>query len=146
MPSAILEHEDEFKLPEDVPMPAVLSAVKEESFPYKDKKTGANETFTKWTWEFSISEGEYAGLRAWGDTEPKMTNRADNKVRQWAETLRGSEFEMGEGLDTDDLIGLPCIITVANIKEEKKNSPGEFWYRTPIKDVFPSDAEIEPPF
>lgn len=147
MPSSTMEHEDQWKLPEDVPLPAELSSVKEESFPYKDKN-GKDQTFTKWTWEFQITDGEFAGLRAWGDTEPKLTNHPDNKVRQWAETLRGAEFEMGEGLDTDDLIGLPCIITVANVKEEKKNSPGEYWYRTPVKDVFPVDAtaDAEPPF
>lgn len=146
MPSSTMEHEDQWKLPADVPLPAELTSVKEESFPYTDKQ-GKPQTFTKWTWEFSITDGEYAGLRAWGDTDPKLTNHPDNKVRQWAETLRGSEFEMGEGLDTDDIIGLPCIITVANLKEEKKGSPGEFYYKTPVKDVFPADAvDHEPPF
>lgn len=147
MPSSTMEHEDEWKLPKDVPLPAMLASVKEESYPYTNKK-GEPATFTKWVWEFQITDGDYAGLRAWGDTAPKLTNHPDNKVRQWAETLRGSEFELGEGLDTDDLLGLPCIITVENIKEEKKGSPGEFFYKTPVADVFPIDAyqPDEPPF
>jgi hypothetical protein len=146
-----MEHEDEWKLPEEFPMPAELSKVEEKSFPYKIKSgpnKGDDAVFVKWEWEFKIIDGEYAGLRAWGETEPKLTNHPDNKVRQWAETLRGAEFDMGEGLDTDDLIGLPCVITVAHLKEEKKNAPGEFYYKTPVADVFPADSlgNDEPPF
>lgn len=151
MPKGTMEHEDEWKLPKEVPLPAELVSVKEESFPYKIKtgpNAGDDAVFTKWQWEFRITDGEYAGLRAWGDTEPKLTNHQANKVRQWAETLRGAEFEMGEGLDTDDLLGLPCVITVDNTKEEKKGSAGEFYYKTPILDVFPADSlgDFEPPF
>lgn len=148
MPTSTMEHEDEWKLPKDVPLPAVLGSVKEESFPYKDRD-GKDATFTKWVWEFAITEGEYAGLHAWGDTEPRLTNHAGNKVRQWAETLTGHKYELGEGINTDDLIGLPCIISVDNTKELKKGTKDEYWYRTPIADVFPADAYYqpdEPPF
>lgn len=144
MPTTEMTHEDEFKLPKDVPLPAILVKVEEQSYPYK--KDGEDRVFTKWSWEFLITDGEYAGLHAWGETEPKLTNKPDNKVRQWAETLRGAEFEMGEGLDTDDLLELPCVLLVDNVKEEKKGATGEYWYRTPIVDVLPADQIVEPPF
>lgn len=140
-----MEHEDQYKLPKETPLPAVLSKVEEKSYDYV--KDGEERTFTKWVWEFDITEGEYAGLRAWGETEPKITNREDNKARQWAETLRGAPFEMGEGFDTDDVLQLPCIVVVDNVKEPKKGSSGEFYYKTPVVDVLPrEDGDWEPPF
>lgn len=145
MPSSTMEHEDEWKLPKETPFPAILSSVTEKSYPYK--KDGKDEVFVKWEWEFQITDGEFAGLRAWGETEPKLTNHAGNKVRQWAETLRGAEFEMGEGLDTDDLLSLPCVITVDNLKELKKGTADTYYYKSPVCDVFPADSlGDEPPF
>ena len=143
MPSATMKNEDEFKLPKETLLPATLLAVEEKNIPYVDKN-GKDQTFTKWTWEFEIVDGDYAGLHAWGDTEPRLTNHPDNKVRQWAETLRGSEFELGEGLDTDDLLGLSCVITVDNVVHTKKN--GEKSYLTPVLDVYPASLDTEPPF
>jgi hypothetical protein len=143
MPKDTMSHEDEWKLPKDVPLPAELTAVSVREIPYV--KDGEKKTFTKWEWEFKITEGEYAGLRAWGDTDPRLTNHPDNKVRQWAETLRGREFEMGEGLDTDDLLGLPCTIVVDNTIHTKK-ATGEKSYICPVVDVLPSGIDSEPPF
>lgn len=145
MPTSTMREESEYRLPENTPFPAQLKSVDTRTIKYQ--RDGKDKQFDKWEWVFEITEGEYAGMEAYGETEDRLTNHPDNKVRQWAETLRGSEFEMGEGLDTDDIIGLPCIITVANLKEEKKGSPGEFYYKTPVKDVFPADAvDHEPPF
>lgn len=144
MPKTTMEHEDEYKLPKGVGFPALLVKVEEKSFPYK--KDGEDRTFTKWEWEFLITDGEYSGLHAWGETPPKLTNREDNKVRHWAQALTGIDYDMGDGLDTDDLLELPCVVVVDNIKEPKKGSAGEFYYKTPVVDVFPSDMAVEPPF
>lgn len=144
MPSTEMKEEEKWKLPAETLLPATLVAVVEREIPYTDKKTGKDATFTKWEWEFAINEGEYAGLSAWGDTEDRLTNHPDNKVRQWAETLRGSAFDMGEGLDTDDLLGLPCQITVDNTEYTKKD--GTTSYLCPVLDVFPADVDDEPPF
>jgi hypothetical protein len=145
MPTTAMEHEDEYKLPKDTYLPAVLTSVVEKSYPYT--RDGKEETFTKWVWEFDITEGEYAGLRAWGETEPRLTNRESNKVRPWAEALLGVNFEIGQGLDTDDLLQLPCVIVVDHVKEAKKGSSHEFYYKTPVVDVLPVEAyQDEPPF
>lgn len=145
MPASTMTNEDEWKLPAETPFPAVLNAVEEKVIPYV--KDGKDKTFTKWSWEFEITDGEYSGLRAWGDSEDRLTNHPENKVRQWAETLRGSKYEIGEGLDTDDLLGLHCVITVANETYIKKGTQ-EKKYLCPVLDVFPAGADgtDEPPF
>ena len=145
MPKSTMEHEDEYKLPENELLPAVLFSVEEKSYPYT--RDGEELTFTKWVWEFHITEGEYAGLRAWGETPPRLTNREDNKVRHWAHALTGVEYEIGMGLDTDELLGLPCMIRCDHVKEAKKGSRDEFYFKTPVIDVVgPEAAQIEPPF
>ena len=145
MPKSTMEHEDEYKLPENEMLPSILTSVEEKSYPYT--RDGEQLTFTKWVWEFNIVDGEYAGLRAWGETPPRITNREDNKVRQWAHALTGVDYEIGMGLDTDDLLGLPCLIRVDHVKEAKKGSSGEFYFKTPVIDVYPPEAaQIEPPF
>lgn len=146
MPKSEMTNEEKWKLPKETLLPAVLKSVDEQTIKFVNKKTGKDDSFTKWTWEFEVIEGQYEGLRAWGDTEPRLTNHPENKVRQWGETLRGAEFEMGEGLDTDDLLGLTCCITVDNTEYEKKD--GTVSYLCPVLDVFPPDAlaDNEPPF
>jgi hypothetical protein len=160
MPTSTMRNQDEYPLPEDVAFPARLTAVSEKrnEFTYKahhkpvkegKKNVGDTGVISRWTWEFEIVDGDYSGLRAWGETEDALTNHPDNKVRQWAETLLGREFEIGEGLDTDDLIGLPCLITVRHDEPRpKKDGSGNF-YPCPVADVFPADALSggdEPPF
>ena len=142
-----MEDEPQWKLPKDTPLPAKLNKVESKLIEFtlkKDrgnKKAGEKDSFTKWEWEFEITGGEFEGLRAWADTEDRLTNHPDNKVRQFAETLRGAPFEMGEGLDTDDLLGLPCAIVVDNIVHTKAN--GDKTYLSPVREVFPADALAE---
>ena len=145
MPTSTMEHEDEYKLPKDTYLPATLIAVTEKSYPYT--RDGEEQVFTKWVWEFSITEGIYGGLRAWGETEPRLTNREGNKVRAWAETLLGTTFELGQGLNTDDLLMLPCVVVVDHVKEAKKGSANEFYFKTPVIDVLPAEVyKDDPPF
>lgn len=145
MPSSQMSDEPQWKLPKETALPAVLNAVAEKVINFTDKKTGQPDSFVKWEWEFKITDGEFAGLRAWGDTKDALTNHPDNKVRLWAEAIRGAEFDMGEGLDTDDLLGVPCLIEVDNTTYEKKGS-GETVYLCPVLNVYPADAALDPPF
>lgn len=151
MPKSIMEEESLYKLPEDTFFPAELIAVVEKEFPFTYKKgenAGQPGIFRKWEWEFKITEGEFAGLHAWGETEPKLTNHPDNKVRQWGEVLRDAPFKIGEGIDTDLLLALTCTITVSH--EAVTRGDGSTMYKTPVKDVLPAGlaAEMngEPPF
>lgn len=136
MPSTSMREETEYRLPAETPFPAMLESVVEKEIPYTDRNTGQKKTFTKWEWVFEITEGEYAGLKAYGETEDRLTTHADNKVRQWAEVLRDAPFEVGEGLNTDDLLGLPCVVTVIHGEPREKRDGGKF-YPCPVDQVWP---------
>lgn len=158
MPQSTMRETDAYALPEDTAFPARLVAVTENrtEFQYQAhhkpvkegrKNVGDTGVVSKWRWEFEITDGDYSGLHAWGDTEDQLNNHPDNKVRQWGETLRGAEFEIGEGINTDDLIGLPCLITVRH-EDPRPRKDGTNFYPCPVQDVFPADALAtdEPPF
>lgn len=161
MPKSTVVHEDAYALPEDTMFPAILKSVTEENttFQYKahhksvkegKRKVGEEGSFSKWRWEFEITEGDHAGLRAWGDTENYISDREDNKVRQWAETLQDTEFKLGDGIDTDELVGLPCTITVRH-EEPRPKADGTLFYPSPVADVLPAGladefVKGEPPF
>ena len=152
MPTSTMREESEYRLPENTPFPAVLESVSTRTIKYT--RDGQEKSFDKWEWVFKITEGEYAGMEAYGESEDRLTNHPDNKVRQWAETLRDAPFEIGEGLNTDDLLGLPCVITVSH-GEPRPKKDGTNFYPCPVQDVFPEgteagqfgrNAEDEPPF
>lgn len=145
MPKSTVTEEAEYKLPKETPLPAVLNSVEEKVIPYV--KDGQKKTFTKWVWEFEVADGQYQGLRAWADTEDRLTTRADNKVRQFAEALLGAEFEIGQDFDTDDVLGLPCEIVCDHQEYEKKDGSGVS-YLCPVVQVWPigTSSDTEPPF
>jgi hypothetical protein len=76
-------------------------------------------------------------MKAWGETEDRLTNREDNLVRQWAETLLATTISVGEGLDTDILVGLPCVIEVRH-DEPRQKKDGTFFYGCPVDQVYPA--------
>lgn len=145
MPKSEVKEQEKWKLPKETLLPAVLNSVEEKKIPFTNKRGNADE-FVKWTWEFEITDGEYEGLRAWGDTDPNITT--ENNVRHWAEAISGQDYDLGDGLDTDDLLGLPCYIEVDNTTYEKKN--GDISYLTPVVNVMSVEAgqaaSEEPPF
>ena len=152
MPKTKMKEEDEYALPENEYFPAVLTEVSEKEIKFfkKDKngvKTNEESSFTKWVWEFKINDGDYSGMRAWGETQDRLTNREDNLVRQWAEALLGQEIQVGDEFDTDAVIGLPCMISVRHADPvAKKNGQGNF-YGCPVAEVLPmGDIDDEPPF
>ena len=145
MAKAVVEEQEKWRLPEGEPLPVVLLNVEDKTFEYPDKKTGEMKSFTKWTWEFEISDGDYSGLKIWADTDAKVTNGEGNKPREWAETLLGVELDLGEGLDTDDLLGLPATAILKNIVVKKSN--GDPFYKSEMEQLLPADAaSMEAPF
>ena len=158
MPKTTMRVQDEYPLPADVLLPAILVEVEERTYDFVYKahhkrvqsgavKVGDEGKVEKWVWKFAITEGDYGGLHAWGETEAFLSTHPDNKVRQWAEALRGAEFDPGEGLDTDDLLGLPCVITVRHDEPRPKRDGSGNFYPCPVDSVFPaSDVAELPPF
>lgn len=145
-----MQDEDTYRLPADQLFAARLDKVEEKviNFTYRADSSvvaagranvGEAGQFVKWTWEFFITDGDHQGERAWGETPDRLTNREDNVVRQWAETLLGREIEMGEEFDTDIIIGLPCKITVRHEEPRpRKDGQGSF-YGCPVADVLPAE-------
>lgn len=154
MPKATVREESEYPLPDQTVFPARLDKVTEKTitFTYKPThaavtsgraKAGDEGSFTKWQWEFAITDGDYAGMTAYGDTPGKLTNREDDVVRQWSETLLGRELQIGEELDTDLLIGLPCSVTVRHeAPVPRRDGTGNF-YPCPVDEVFPADGAAD---
>ena len=107
MPKSTMRQESEYPLPADVLLPAALATVEDRTYEFTYQahhkrvqsgtaKLGEKGTVEKWVWKFAITDGPYTGLHAWGETEAFLSSHPDNKVRQWAEALRGAEFEPGE--------------------------------------------------
>jgi hypothetical protein len=142
MPKSTVQEEDPYKLPEDTHFPARLNKVEQKSREFVYKKgpqAGEKGERVWWEWEFQITEGEYAPLKGYGETEPKTTVTPDgsrNKAAMWIEALRDMEVSFGEDIDTDDYNGLPCAITVRHESRERSDGQGMF-YSTPVKDVYP---------
>lgn len=154
MPSTTMTEESEYPVPAGVPLPAILQAVTVRTINFKKKdqygnKTNIDDSFDKWVWEFKITDGEHAGKKVYGETEDRLTTRADNLVRIWTEQLLRTTIEVGQGLDTDTLIGLPCIVECRHDDPREKRD-GTMFYPCPVSDVFPSSGDYvssdEPPF
>jgi len=156
MPKSEMKIESEYMIPEETPVPARLDAVEVKAFQSKDRDTGAlkfdrngdPEMYDKWDWTFYVNDGPYAGVRINRLTEPYISMHQNNLVRHFAETLTGKVWREGEGLDTDDLIGLRCLLTVKHRPPvPKKDGSGMGFYMN-IADIFPADAlgDDKPPF
>lgn len=158
MPRATMKEETLYALPEDTIFEGKLNSVTVRTIEFtlkKDrgnKKAGEKDSFNKWVWEFEITDGEYAGLKAWGETEDELNNleeqRGNSKlVRPWAETLLGRQIQIGEDFDTDQIVGLPCKFTVTH-EEARPKKDGGWFYGCPVEDVFPSSNSLReaPPF
>lgn len=108
--------EDDFKpIPEDMFVPAKLREMNNKSFDYTDKKTNEIKTAEKVEWWFEITGGEHEGRKVKGETWAQITNNPNNKFRAWVEALLGREITPGFTFTDDDLIGLPCSLTVVHV-------------------------------
>ena len=148
MPRTTMKEETAYSLPEDVLFFGKLNSVTVRTIEFtrrKDgggKKAGEADSFDKWVWEYEITEGEFTGQRAWGETEDELNNleepRGNSKlVRPWAETLLNRALTVGEDFDTDQVVGLPCKFTVSH-DEPRQKKDGGFFYGCPVEDVFPA--------
>ena len=138
MPKSTVTEENPHALPLDTYFPAILKSVVEKRFPIR-KGERAGQEFVKWTWDFEISAGEYKGLHSSADSDPRISVFPDgqrNAPAQWIEAIRDLPVDFGEAIDTDDYVGLACVITVRHDERDRGDGAGKF-YSEPIKDVFP---------
>ncbi len=74
-------------------------------------------------WWFEITnDNQYKGRKVSCECPAKLSNRPDNEFRNWAQALLDREIPVGMGIDTDDLVGLACEITIRHEKSTKNTS------------------------
>lgn len=78
-------------------------------------------------WAFEITEAPWEGVRVLDSCSQKFTIDPPSKFYEWACQLLGRTFEIGEQIDTDDLVGLSCRIEIAH--KPAKDDPERKWLR-----------------
>lgn len=154
MPRSTVAEATLYPLPEQVVFDATLLACEEVSVPFiykSGKHAGEPGEFQKWEWTFLITSDnrEYDGVEAKGSTEPKITDANENDgflslARPWVEALKGRELEVGEDVDTDDLLALPCKLTVRHDAPRARKTGDGFWYNVSVDEVFSADSTQTP--
>lgn len=157
MPKGEYKDQGNYPIPTDTLVPVKLDSVEVKQFRSKDKDTkeslfnddGSPKMYDRWNWTFKVTDGEYAGTKVSHLTQPFVSPADGNLPRIWAETLLGlTEWPEGRGLDTDDLIGLPAVLTVTHDKPRERSDGKGTWYGMSVDDLFPASAleSIEPAF
>lgn len=135
-----------YPIPEDTLVPVRLDAVNYIEVPFvykKGAKMGQEGVIQKWEWEFIAHDGEYAGLSLRGNSEPRITSADESSgflklARPWVEALLGRPLELGEEVDTDDLIGLRGQGTAHHVEPRPKKDGEGFWFNVELDELFPS--------
>lgn len=161
MPQSVAEEATLYPLPEDTIFVVALQTVDEIEVKFTHKhgsKAGQPGSFWKWVWTFKITEGEYQGQTIEGNTEPKITNltQKPNNLelpKPWVEQIIGREVPMGEKVDTDSLLGMPCRVTVRHLEPRAKKDGNGFWFNVEVDQVLGPQRDgsgaivyDEPPF
>jgi hypothetical protein len=143
----ITEDEPDLTLPEDSIHRARLEEIKLRTQQYVDRKTGEDKEFQslEWWWEITSTRlgPEYVGRKVKAECNPKLSNRGDNRFRNWAEAILNRQIPVGMAVDTDDLVGLEADIVIGHRRDKKDhNKVWEF-----VSDVAPTEGgQLEPPF
>lgn len=171
MPKSVVAEESPYPIPLDTLVPLKLESVELVKIDYTVKSgrnAGKPAVFVKWEWTFGVTDGEYAGLTIRGNSEPKITSQDEpsgslHLARPWVEALLGRPIELGEEIDTDDLIGLPAVGTVEHLPPRPKKDGSGNWFNVGVDELFPASmgtgggtpaasmagmwqADSEPPF
>lgn len=141
------EDQPDLTLPEDTLFRATLIEIKPKEINWNDKKTGEAKSKTLLDWWFEVtSEGKYKGRKVRAECEARLTNHPDNRFHNWAETLLGRQIPVGVGVDTDDLVGLPCEISIRH-EADRKDASKKY---ERVDEILPVtggfDLNDEPPF
>jgi len=145
MPKGTVREDDPYPIPTDTLVPVVLTAVSEVNVPFTYKqgpKAGTAGSFTKWEWDCRVIDGEYTGVEVRGSTEAKFTNASHASgflalAKPFAEAFMGRETEVGEEVDTDQLIGLVAQATVRHLEPRPRRDGDGFWFNIEIDEIFP---------
>lgn len=78
-------------------------------------------------WKFAVTESPWEDYKINGSTSLKFTIDPPSKFYEWSVQLLGRAFDVGDGVDTDDLIDLPCRIEIEY--QPDKEDPQKNWMR-----------------
>ncbi len=105
-------------IPEGEIVAAKVSAIEEKSFDWGERLN----------WQFEVTEkGTWDGYKINGSTSRKFTIDPPSKFYEWSVELLGRTFDIGEWVETEDLIGLPCRIEIE--WQQDKEDDAKFWMR-----------------
>lgn len=76
-------------------------------------RDGGDRSFLVWTFELPTRSGM---MRVKATSSVSLGPRS--KARAWIEALLGRPLSPGESVDTDALIGLPCLVVVGQRQRE----------------------------
>ena len=102
------------------------------------QKTGKTSRFLNFKFQI-VRPGhgygdEILGKTLYGEIFAEMTTRPGNKYREWAQAILGRDIPAGMKLDTDDLLELPCDVSIMHEPDWK--DPSRIWERVGM--VLPS--------
>ncbi len=145
MPKSTVNEESPYPIPLDTLVPVVLISVQEVQVPFTYKsgpKAGTAGSFTKWEWNTEVIDGEYAGLDLRGSTEAKITNASQPSnflllALPFAEAFLGRTLDLGEEVDTDELIGLIAQATVKHLDPRPRRDGDGFWFNIEVDEIYP---------
>lgn len=121
------------EIPVDTKVTARLTAIKEETKPFKDDD---GNDIKRLQWTFVVTDGEYNNRKIFGDTGVKFVEHPECKLYAWAGSLLGTELPKGFRLNTDDLIGLRADLRVGQKRYTKKGASKETVLPI-VEDIFP---------
>lgn len=121
-------------IPEGTIVPARLENVEAHSFDYQGEK------IHKLKWFFTIiEEGEWFGKTVQGQTSTAFTSHPNCKAYNWAVAISGKQYQDGDELDTDDILGMPCQVII----KHRPDNQGRTWME--VRDVAPAARQSGQP-
>jgi hypothetical protein len=93
----------------------------------KEIKAEILEFGPRLNWAFEVTETPWEGVRILDSSSQKFTIDPPSKFYEWSCQLLGRTFEVGDPIDTEDLIGLPCRVEIAH--KPAKDDPSRVWLR-----------------
>ena len=135
---------DLYPLPEQTVFDGQLLSCEQINVPFTYKqgpKTGQKGSFDKWEWVFAVTTPGYDDLEVKLSTEPRITDASETDgflslARPAVEALLGRPIAVGEEVDTDDLLALPCKFTVRHEPPRARKQGDGFWYNVAVDEVF----------
>lgn len=148
MPTYELKEEaDKVIFPEGTIVTAEVVSIKEQE--KKSQRTGKDYKKLQWTFAIQAPGEVHDAQYIYGDTFPDFSTRSDCELRAWAQSIMNVDFPKGFNLNTDDLIGMQCRLSVGWREYDDPKADGKKKATNFVRDVFPSESAMtfeEEPF